>query len=121
MSRRLLASLIDGVVTVTPVVLATGGGVWLYLWYDRRRSGSDAAKGPNLSPGDGPTEAFRRFAEKIRLAQLEKNHRRREAGVKRASIEGQYGRIEKSDEIQFVDAYVSASVKIATQASRASR
>jgi len=65
--------------------------------------------------------AFRRFAEKIRLAQLEKNHRRREAGVKRVSIEGQYGRMEKSDEIQFVDAYVSASVKIATQASRASR
>jgi hypothetical protein len=66
LSRRLLASLVDGVVTVTPVVLATGGGIWLYLWYDRRRSGSNAVKGPNISPGDGPTAAFRRFGESRR-------------------------------------------------------
>jgi len=64
--RRCLASLIDGVVTVTPVVLVAGGGVWLYLWYDHRRSGSDAAKGPDISPSDGRMAAFRRFGESRR-------------------------------------------------------
>ena len=64
--RRCLASVIDGVVTVTPVVLVAGGGVWLYLWYDHRRSGSDAAKGPDISPSDGRMAAFRRFGESRR-------------------------------------------------------
>ena len=34
--RRWLASLIDGGAVVAPVVLATGGGVWLYMRYDRQ-------------------------------------------------------------------------------------
>ena len=47
--RRLLAYLIDGVVILAPVVLAVTGGILLRLRDDRRRSGSDAVKVPDIS------------------------------------------------------------------------
>jgi hypothetical protein len=66
--RRWVAFLIDGGVIVAPIVVTTGGGVYLYMRYERRRSGSDSVHVPDISPGTGRVSVFRRVGESRKWA-----------------------------------------------------
>ena len=66
--RRAAASLIDAGVILTPILLASGGGAALYMWYRGRRSGPENGDAQDLALDRVP-EAFRRFGES-RLGQF---------------------------------------------------
>lgn len=65
--RRAAASLIDGLVIVTPTVLASGGAVALVMWYRGRGAGSEDVDGRDESRFGRGLAAFRRFGESPRV------------------------------------------------------